>query len=409
MFENGTKFERRRIETYHVVDSIMGSGKTTAVFDYIREHDDIRFIYVVPLLSEVQRALDELEGFKTPARYGNKLTGLKYLLSKNKNIITTHALFAHVDDECRAWIRSGKYVLVMDECYDPFAERSNDIDDDVKLALDSGAAHIGEDGYICWDWKEYGGEGLRKVREDCDSKRLIYWKGACITISSPETFTAFEEGFVLTYMFKGQALKYYFDVNGIEFDYRYVTPDRKLTCEPVEVPHQKYSELIHILNEDKLNEVGDSITSLSKTHFQKFGKGLTDKLRNNMYTYTRRRIHATSKDIMWTCYKSWEKDLALDGCRKGFVPCNTKATNEFAGKRVLLYILNRYMNVGVKNYLIGNGATIDEDEFALSEMLQWIFRSAVRNGEEIWIYIPSRRMRGLLLSWIKEVDGSATV
>ena len=39
---------------------------------------------------------------------------------------------------------------------------------------------------------------------------------------------------------------------------------------------------------------------------------------------------------------------------------------------------------------------IDEDGFALSELLQWIWRSQIRQGKPIILYIPSKRMRELL-------------
>ena len=42
----------------------------------------------------------------------------------------------------------------------------------------------------------------------------------------------------------------------------------------------------------------------------------------------------------------------------------------------------------------------DEDMYALSEMIQFICRSAVRKHEDIWVYIPSRRMRNLLNNYI---------
>ena len=35
-------------------------------------------------------------------------------------------------------------------------------------------------------------------------------------------------------------------------------------------------------------------------------------------------------------------------------------------------------------------------------MLQFIWRSAIRDGKEIWVYIPSIRMRNLLKQWIKQ-------
>lgn len=43
-----------------------------------------------------------------------------------------------------------------------------------------------------------------------------------------------------------------------------------------------------------------------------------------------------------------------------------------------------------------------EDLFALSTLLQWIWRSQVRDGKSIDIYIPSERMRSLLKLWIDE-------
>ena len=60
------------------------------------------------------------------------------------------------------------------------------------------------------------------------------------------------------------------------------------------------------------------------------------------------------------------------------------------------------MNPVVKNFFVKHKITIDEDGYALSEMLQFIWRSAIRDGKEIWIYIPSVRMRSLLKQWINE-------
>ena len=49
-----------------------------------------------------------------------------------------------------------------------------------------------------------------------------------------------------------------------------------------------------------------------------------------------------------------------------------------------------------------SGDEFDQDAFATSEMVQFIWRSAIRRGEPIQIYIPSNRMRGLLEKWIDE-------
>lgn len=41
-------------------------------------------------------------------------------------------------------------------------------------------------------------------------------------------------------------------------------------------------------------------------------------------------------------------------------------------------------------------------------MIQWIWRTAIRDGKEIDIYVPSRRMRELLEQWIEEVSNPST-
>ena len=56
------------------------------------------------------------------------------------------------------------------------------------------------------------------------------------------------------------------------------------------------------------------------------------------------------------------------------------------------------------SYFADQGIEVREDKYALSEMIQWIWRSAIRDGKEIWIYVPSKRMRELLEGWLKELS-----
>ncbi len=53
-----------------------------------------------------------------------------------------------------------------------------------------------------------------------------------------------------------------------------------------------------------------------------------------------------------------------------------------------------------KHFFGKKGIKLDINQYALSEMLQWIFRSAIRNNQEITIYIPSERMRNLLFDYL---------
>ena len=87
---------------------------------------------------------------------------------------------------------------------------------------------------------------------------------------------------------------------------------------------------------------------------------------------------------------------------------NAKATNEYRNRKYLIYAANPFMNVNEKKFYYKHGIDVDEDLYALSIMIQWIWRSAIRCGEEIYIYIPSRRMRSLLMNWMDEVTRGGT-
>ena len=79
---------------------------------------------------------------------------------------------------------------------------------------------------------------------------------------------------------------------------------------------------------------------------------------------------------------------------------NMRASNDYKDRTVLAYLCNRYINPVTSNFFTFNNIPINQDMFALSEMLQWIWRSAIRDGKPIKIYIPSKRMRNLLINWL---------
>jgi proteasome lid subunit RPN8/RPN11 len=82
------------------------------------------------------------------------------------------------------------------------------------------------------------------------------------------------------------------------------------------------------------------------------------------------------------------------------VSFNARATNEYADRKYLAYCVNVFINPILGQFFNLKNIDIDEDGYALSEMIQWIWRSAIRKGEDIYIYIPSSRMRNLLKEWL---------
>ena len=73
-----------------------------------------------------------------------------------------------------------------------------------------------------------------------------------------------------------------------------------------------------------------------------------------------------------------------------------RASNEYRDRTAVAYLVNKYFNPFIKNFFVSNGVEVDEDGYAISEMLQFLWRSGIRDGKRITVYIPSRRMRELL-------------
>ena len=105
-----------------IVDEIMGRGKTSSAIRFINESDeDERFIFITPYLKEVERIKTDcpFKRFKEPCFLkGRKLEGIKDLINRGENIVSTHALFKKFDLEVIDLCRAKNYTLIMDEVTD---------------------------------------------------------------------------------------------------------------------------------------------------------------------------------------------------------------------------------------------------------------------------------------------------
>ena len=69
----------------------------------------------------------------------------------------------------------------------------------------------------------------------------------------------------------------------------------------------------------------------------------------------------------------------------------------YSTNKVIHYYLFIYV---IKQFFKENGVNINEDLYATSELIQWLWRSRIRKYESINVYIPSKRMRSLLIDWL---------
>ena len=221
-----------------------------------------------------------------------------------------------------------------------------------------------------------------------------------------EIFALFKQVYVLTYLFDGSLMKYYFDLCGLTYDVKSIQSangDYKLV-EYYEPDKTAYRKRLNIYSGQLNDNISKKDNILSATWCgSPYYKSNREILKKNLYNFTRNIINAKSNEIMWTAFKSCRKEFAQKGYARGFIPCNCRATNDYSDRTCLMYCVNWYVNPEIKKFFQIRNIAIDEDAVALSNLLQWIWRSNIRvadSDKEISIYIPSGRMRKLLLNWL---------
>ena len=395
-----------------IVDEMMGRGKTSAAINFINSSDDDqKFLFITPYLTEIERIMKECPRKKFRQPYylrGRKLEGIKELINNGCNIISTHALFQKFDLEVIDLCRAKNYTLIMDEVTDVI-EKYDISDADFKV-LHENFADIDEDtGLLRWKASDdYHGKFAEEKRL-CELNSLAYYGGSIMIWLFPiEAFNAFRHIYILTYMFKAQLQRYYYDYYHLPYQYIFVKGNSKDTytfTEEKEIVNEEYNyeQLIHILYDSKLNLIGDRETDLSKAWYERNKNNSSMRqLKNNILNFFVNKRKSKTADNIWTTFKDYKKLLSGKGYGRGFVPLNMRASNDYRHRTSIAYPVNRYINPCIKQFFSKHGVKVDEDAYALSEMLQFIWRSAIRDGKEIWIYVPSVRMRTLLEQWISD-------
>lgn len=399
----------------NIVDAIMGAGKTQSIMNYINQSEpDKKFLVITPFLDEITRyrTYCKEKNFKSPKfeKQKTKLDNIKYLIEKGENIVSTHALFQKFDNELIDICRAQNYTLIMDEVANVIDEYTI-TKQDFEILKNTYVTINPETKQLIWkeEYSDYKGKFDNEKRL-CELGSLVcYGNDLMVWLFPIETFNSFRNIFILTYKFELQLQRYYYDYYGLQYKFWSVEGNDLEKYHLVDYNPNKnyldynYEKLIHICEMDKMNLIGDRDTDLSKSWYSRNKNNTSIKvLKNNIINFFRNIRNDNSSDNIWTTFKDYQSLLKGKGYTKGYLPLNSRATNEYRDRTSVAYPVNRYLNPFVKNFFNINGIDVDENGFALSEMLQFIWRSAIRDGKEVWVYIPSVRMRNLLRQWIKQ-------
>ena len=260
-----------------VIDSIMGSGKTSFAIQKMNSDNENNYIYITPYLTEVQRIKDSCatRKFVDPKNLGKgKLNSLHDLILKNKNITSTHALFKMSTETTKELLQSNNYILILDEVMN-VVEQIPLKKDDLSILLKSDLIIIQDNGLVQWNEDKHNCESkYDDIKIMCKNNSVFLVNNSLFMWTFPiEIFTAFKEVYILTYLFNGQIQRYYYDLYNVKYDYKSVSKidDNYEICDYIQ--HYDMEKIINNINliddNDKINNIGESQFVLSKTWYDK--------------------------------------------------------------------------------------------------------------------------------------------
>lgn len=401
-----------------VIDAICGAGKSTKIFDVMRDgylDDGYRYLYITPFLTEIEERIpNELPelGFKSPVNFGEgKIENLKQLVELGENVASTHVLFGLLTEEIVDILIQKKYRLVIDEAINCVGLASQEFNvSDTKALIKSKMVVVDRDqrNRLHWNEKEYPNHDGKysMIRRMCMMGMLYSYQDEFVMFEyPPKLLKSLEEVYVLTYLFHGSDMRCWLELNQIP--YTIMDNEELGLCSEKVIKDIVRNNLTFVSNRN-LDNTRQRSGTLSKTWFKNANP---DELKK--YKAMMRSCVVGEKvkvgEVFWTTYKDYEAKLAGDGYRRGisidmpsYLPCNLRATNKYMDYRLCMYAVNLFKNPTEVNYLKEQGVEPDEDTYALSEAIQFIFRGAIRQGKPMSLLVLSKRVRKLLEDWLND-------
>ena len=425
-----------------VLDVLMGSGKTYASLRHIEgmalANKQVKWVFCTEFLSEIATRTVENEEAKHLWRVPEneeqtKLADFIDLLEEpNVQLIAiTHALFkqAATNGVVQQLVAKHGWCLFLDEtieCINPYGGISPaDFmwhKDAGRISIDEGAygrVQWLDDSVLDYDIKEMAIGRMLKAQDNLyayiNGKQL-----SLVAIEPKVMFTMWHRVILSTYQFEDTLMDAYFKMKQIDWK-----PCTDIVCNRLATkaeikanitminkynPAWRHTPFSSGWYEDKAT--ADDYAELNKT-IRNIGNAYGCKGKPELFGYTLPKSalgkRSDKKKIQPAGYKHTVCLIDCDGAeiagtvdkqRSGHIPCNARASNEYASKTVMVHAFDRHPNVIVSNYLRAMEVSFSKERFAINELVQWVWRSAIRNGQPIHVAILSKRMRDLFINWL---------
>jgi hypothetical protein len=427
-----------KLEAVEVVDRIMGSGKSHATLRYIEGlvggNPEERWIFCTEFLDELSTRTTEnssAEPWHLPdadTDAGTKTEALKNLLREPevRQIGITHSLLFNAarDREVLRLIAAKGYRLFLDETIELIRPYTGIEYEEFRWHMDQGRLAVDTSTYGKVTWtdatveKHNGKLIVDRLRQEEDRVHAarIGNKVRLVWIEDDTLLRAFSRVIVATYQFENTFMEAWLRIKKIPWE-----PCSSVVCARTTTKHS----IRRLLTLTKAHDKKFERLKLTSGWFEKATKENFTLINNTIrsigdsngckgdptllgYTVPRDSLGSRRKGGVQPrgyghtkCMPDSEEQDRAASCH---ISCNARASNIWAHKKVMVHVFNRHPNPVLTDFLDAYGVAYSADRFALNELVQWLWRSAVRNGEPIKAAILSKRMRGLFLEWLDAPD-----
>ena len=405
-----------------------GSGKTTRMIENFKE--DQKYLVILPMLTEVTRVIEgskDIEFVQPHANdneQGTKTSSLEAQLLLGSNIATTHEMYERLVPMVKAGLLDD-YDIIIDEVPNVVKSVTSKSRTSIQeFYLDAGYMDVdATTGLVRPTMKWW--HNRDEVSDTLSPKILTFAETGCLYLQDGKMFiwalpqsilTAGRSVTVMTYKSQGSMLLAY--LRKLELPYE-VSIDNKLEKDF----RSKAAELITIEDIPALSKTNFSFTGQEKgmsspSYATKVAQSLKNLKERKLVGVDINNILLTSKKDAWikaandnnrdiedgdeAPKKNIKPGVFAKGSRMkdvNWIANTTRGTNDYIHCSHLIYLYDQNINFIVARWLEDSSQAF-KDAYALTELIQWVWRSRIRRGEPITLYLPSPRMRRLFEEWL---------
>ena len=401
--------------TITIKDYPCGSGKTTSMIKSFKQEE--KYLVILSYLSEVDRIIEDTTdvSFVEPVAEDNiqntKTESLKDLLLTGSNVATTHSMYERLVPLAEEGLLDD-YNIIIDEVPEVVKAVSTKSKTSIKeFYVNSGFIEVEDNGLVLATdkWREKKEE----VADTLSNKILTYAETGCLYLLGEHMFiwampskllSAGKSVTILTYKAEGSLLVSYMR----KLSLPYLIQSNKYKEEAF---REQAAELINLqdipsISKLKLSHTGQQEGMRSSNYYSKLSCGLKNLRSRQLKGLDLSNVLLTCKKDAWI-QNNGKAGVFAQGSKifenTNWIANTTRGTNEYAHCSHLIYLYDQNINKLLARWLNDESRHFN-DAYALTELIQWVWRSRIRKGEPITLYLPAPRMRSIFIDWLEGWD-----